>query len=525
MMNTTRSSIKRLSVLTGSLACLLATAPAALAAEEASEDTQTVSPLQPEETRGKRAVELPPATQAPQLILTAGHVMTADGETHSPGYVILRNGRIDAVGAGTPENPDGLAIYDFPKGTITPGIIDTHSHLGVYPSPWARAHSDGNEATSPTTPGVWAEHSVWPQDPGFQRAIAGGVTAMQILPGSANLIGGRGVIIQNVPTRGSRAMRFPGAPETIKMACGENPKRVYGGKGGTPSTRMGNLRGQRQAFLDAEAYLRTWEEYDETRQKAGDALPEAIQRKIERLGLDPEEFTPSFWDRFRFGDEVFEKSDKEDEAGDPPSRDLNLETLAGVIRGDILPHIHCYRADDMLSMLQVADEFGWQVRSFHHALEAYKIRDILAERDVAASTWADWWGFKMEAYDGIPTNAALLADAGGRAIIHSDSAMDIQRLNQEAAKAYQAGIQGGLKLSEEEAIRWITINPAWSLGIDDQTGSLTPGKRADVVVWDGHPFSVYSRAHWVFVEGRLRWDVSQTQPVWSDFQVGQERVQ
>ena len=523
MMSTTLTSATRLLKWSIALAFLLP--PSASHAVESDETEASSSPLQQEETRGTRAIELPPATQAPQLILTAGRVMTAEGPTHTPGYVIVRNGRIDTVGAGTPENPDNLPLYDFPDGTITPGLIDTHSHLGVYPSPWARAHSDGNEATSPTTPGVWAEHSVWPQDPGFQRALAGGVTAMQILPGSANLIGGRGVVIQNVPTRGSRAMRFPGAPETVKMACGENPKRVYGRKGGAPSTRMGNLRGQRQAFLDAEAYLRTWEDYDETRREDADALPEAIQQKIERKGLDADDYTPTFWDRFRFGDSVFDGDDDDDSGEAPPSRDLNLETLAGVLRGDVLPQIHCYRADDMLSMLQVADEFGWQVRSFHHALEAYKIRDILADRGVAASTWADWWGFKMEAYDGIPTNAALLADAGGRAIIHSDSSMDIQRLNQEAAKAYHSGLQAGLDLSEEEALQWVTANPAWALGIDDQTGSIAAGKRADLVVWDGPPFSVYSRAHWVFIEGRLRWNASTTQPVWSDFEVGQERAQ
>ena len=193
-----------------------------------------------------------------------------------------------------------------------------------------------------------------------------------------------------------------------------------------------------------------------------------------------------------------------------------------MLQGEILVQVHCYRADDMLSVLQVADEFGFTVRSFHHALDAYKIRDVLAARDVAASTWADWWGFKLEAYDGIPQNAAMLEDAGGRPIIHSDSSVGIQRLNQEAAKARQDGLRVGLDISEDAALRWVTANAAWAIGIQDETGTLEGGKRADVVVWSGHPFSVYSVADLVFVDGVLRQDSSRPQPVWSDVQVGQE---
>jgi imidazolonepropionase-like amidohydrolase len=518
MTNTNHRAAQRIARIAALLSLTFASAPTAIAS--APIDAQA---------RGRRAVELPPATEAPRLLITAGRVMTADGDDHRPGYVIIADGRIEAVGAGLPDTSENLPTYHFAEGTITPGLIDTHSHLGVYPSPWAKAHSDGNEATSPTTPGVWAEHSLWPQDPGFQRALAGGVTTMQILPGSANLIGGRGVVIQNVPTRGSRAMRFPGAPETVKMACGENPKRVYGNRGGAPSTRMGNLRGQRQAFLDAEAYVRSWKDYNDKVDAQSADLPAAIARKIEKKGLDADTYEASAWDRFRFGKRAFEPNkysdrpdDEQHEPPQPPDRNLDLETLAGVLKGEILPQIHCYRADDMLSMLQVSDEFGFQVRSFHHALEAYKIRDLLAQKGVAASTWADWWGFKLEAYDGIPANAALLSDAGVRAIIHSDSGIDIQRLNQEAAKAYHTGLEAGLEISEDEALRWITANAAWALGIEEQTGTLKAGKRADLVVWDGHPFSVYTRAEWVFVNGRLRHNAATPGARWSDFEVGQE---
>ena len=334
----------------------------------------------------------------------------------------------------------------------------------------------------------------------FQRAMAGGITAMQILPGSANLVGGRGYVIHNVPTRGSRAMRFPGAPETVKMACGENPKRVYGGKGGAPSTRMGNLRGQRAAYARAREYAAEWSRWADKHEHQVRRYEEQ-QAKLERKGRVGKDGPPKPPD-------------------DPPARDLDLETLVGVLEGRVLPQIHCYRADDMLAMMQLGEEFGFQIRSFHHALEAYKIRDLLARHDIASSTWADWWGFKLEAYDGIPANAALLTQAGARAIIHSDSAIGIQRLNQEAAKAWASGTRAGIELERDQVLKWVTLHPAWALGIDDQVGSLEPGKRADVVVWTADPFSVYAEARWVFVDGALMYDKDRPR-TWSDFEVGQ----
>ena len=437
-------------------------------ASMSAETKSATSHLQAAERSGHVAIETVASAEAPLVFITEARIMTAAGEIHERGYIAMANGRIEAVGAGAPPSTDGAHVIAAPGMVVTPGLIDTHSHLGVYPAPSAKAHSDGNEMTTPITAGVWAEHAFWPQDPGIQRALMGGVTTLMALPGSGNLIGGRGVTLHTVPRRGSRAMRYPGAPDGVKMACGENPKRVYGTRNSSPQTRMGNLYVQRSAFIDAVEY----------------------KKKLDKA--------------------------------EAPKRDLKLETLVGLMEGELLGHVHCYRADDMINMLQLADEFGFKIRSFHHAVEAYKIRDILAERDVSVSTWADWWGFKMEAYDAIQENAALLSEAGGMPIIHSDSARGIRRLNQEAAKAMAHGRRAGIEISDNEALRWITYNAAWALGIEEDVGTLEPGKRADIVVWDGSPFSVYSSARWVFIDGALRHDSKGASVPWSDFEVGHE---
>ncbi|MDZ4320074.1 MAG: amidohydrolase, partial [Phenylobacterium sp.] len=355
------------------------------------------------------------------------------------------------------------------------GVIDVHSHLGVYPSPGVQGMSDGNEATSPNTAQVWAEHSLWPQDPGFNTARAGGVTTLHILPGSANLFGGRGVTIRNTPSITMQGMKFPDAPYTIKMACGENPSRVYGSRNQSPATGMANMAGYRAAFIAARDYKAKWDKWRETGEGAA------------------------------------------------PTRNLQNETLVGVLDGSILIQNHCYRADEMAMMIDMAKEFGYRITTFHHATEAYKLAPQLAANGICAAMWTGWWGFKMEALDAIEENAALVdAQQGSCAVIHSDDAELTQRLNQEAAAALSAGRRAGLNISEEHAIGWITSNAAKAIGIADQTGSLEAGKRADVVIWSADPFSIYARADQVFIDGALTFD--RTNPAYqptSDFELGQ----
>lgn len=407
-------------------------------------------------------------------LLRGATILTGTGERIDQADLAIRDGKIEAVGKGLPVG--GLSVVDAADLWITPGIIDIHSHLGVYPSPSVAAHSDGNEATAPNTAEVWAEHSVWPQDPGFVAALAGGITSLQILPGSANLFGGRSVTLKNVPGQSVQDMKFPGAPYGLKMACGENPKRVYGGRMQAPSTRMGSVAAYRSAWIAAADY----------RDK---------------------------------------KAKAENGQGEAPLRDLKLETLAGVLDGEILVHNHCYRADEMAVMIDVAKEFGYHITAFHHAVEAYKIPALLADNDICAAVWADWWGFKMEAYDGIRENAAIVDNAGACTVIHSDDELGIQRLNQEAAKVIGAAARSGIDIPPERAIRWITANPARAMGILDQTGTLEPGKMADITLWSGNPFSVYSRVEQVYIDGALVYDRNNpaVNPV-TDFSLGTAAV-
>ena len=466
-----------------SLGTLFLTTLMAACAATSGKAGKSDKPAPPSASQSAAPSELYPSTyrvpqSAPTLIRNAT-VLTGTGTRLDNADVLIVDGKIQAVGQNL-QAPAGGRVIEGKGHWVTPGLIDIHSHLGVYPSPGVEANSDGNEATSPATPNVWAEHSVWPQDPGFRTALAGGITSLEILPGSANLIGGRSVVLKNIPSVTYQGMKFPGAPQGMKMACGENPKRVYGERNTFPSTRMGNVAGYREQWVQAQEYLRDQQEYEQ-------------------------------------------KKSKGDKDAKPPKRDIKLDTLAAVLKGEILVQMHCYRADEMATILDLSKEFGYHVSAFHHAVEAYKISDLLAENGVCAAMWADWWGFKMEAYDGIPENIAFVdAAPNGCAIVHSDSEEGIQRLNQEAAKAIAYGQRAGLTIPPERAITWVTSNPAKALGLLNRVGTLEAGKMGDVVVWNGNPFSVYALADFVFIDGAVRYDRSNPALTpQSDFTLGQ----
>ena len=274
------------------------------------------------------------------------------------------------------------------------------------------------------------------------------------------------------------------------MACGENPKRVYGSKSQSPATRMGNFAGYRKAWIDAQEYQKKWQRYERS-------LNEYVAWESTKSGSDYKT-RPS-----------------------PPKRNLQMETLVGVLEGEILVHNHCYRADEMAQIIDLSQEFNYQVTAFHHAVEAYKIGDLLAVNNVCAAMWADWWQFKLESFDGVKSNVPMVHAAGACAIVHSDSATGIQRLNQEAAKALAAGQRLGLSLSDSDALTWLTRNAAKALGILDQTGTLATGKMADLVLWSHPPMSVYARAQMVFIDGVKQFDREKGIGPVTDFELGQ----
>lgn len=418
-----------------------------------------------------------PQASEPTAIINAT-ILDGIGGMIENGQILLMDGKIAAIGDDI-DIPSSTRIIDANDKWVTPGIVDIHTHIGV----GSRMHptlSDGNEKGNPIQSHLWIEHSLWPQHPSFARSLAAGVTTMQVLPGSGNLIGGRSLTIKNVPARTMQEMKFPGAPYGLKMACGENPKNNYGSKERSPSTRMANVAGYRAEFIKANEYKRDWEAYLKK------------QNETESSG-----------------------------EGKPPKRNLGMDTLAAVLDGDIFVNNHCYRADEMAVMLDLAKEMGFKITAFHHSIEAYKIADLLADNDVCAVMWSDWWGYKLEAFDGIYENIALVDNAGACAIAHSDSESVVQHLNLEVAKAMASGNRMGLNISRAEAFRWITINPARAMGVADKVGSLEAGKDADVVIWSGDPFSVYTLAEQVFIDGASIYDRNNSSKhPQSDFELG-----
>jgi len=395
-----------------------------------------------------------PAAHSDVLIKNAT-VMTVTHGNIKNGSVYIKDGKIAAVGENVGA-PTTAVVIDAGGKYLTPGIVDSHSHIAL--------DDDVNEATSPITPQMMMKDAFDYQDKAIYRALAGGVTTSLLLHGSANMIGGQAVVIKHKYGASRDELLFPNAPRSIKFASGENPKRVYGSRDQLPSTRMGNFAVQREALVQAQDYMREWDAYNE---------------RIKRADKDSKDATP-------------------------PKHDLKLEALADILRGKLMVQIHCYRADEMLTEMAMAKEFGYKIRAFHHALEAYKIADQLAANNVAIATFSDWWGYKQEAWDAIPWNATMSMRKGVRVAIKSDSEDYTRRLNQEAAKTIRYG-----GATEEEALKMITLNAAWIIGVDDRVGSIEAGKDADLVIWNGYPLSSYGVPEKVLIDGEVYFDRAQ----------------
>lgn len=395
-----------------------------------------------------------PSPQLPvfhnDVVIRGGTLLTVTHGKIENGSIYIHDGKIAAIGKNV-QAPANATVIDATGKWVMPGIIDPHSHIAL--------DDDVNEATSPVTPSMMMKDAFDYNDKLIYHALAGGVTTSLLLHGSANMIGGQAIVIKHKYGLGRDEMLFPGAPRSIKFASGENPKRVYGSRNQLPSTRMGNFEVMRQAFTEARDYMREWDDYNA-------------------------------------------KVKKGDKDAKQPKTDLKLEALADVLRGKLLVQIHCYRADEFLTEMEIAREFGYKIRAFHHALEAYKVADKIAANGVAIATWPDWWGFKYEAWDATPWNAAISMHQGVRVALKSDSEDLTRRLNQDAGKIIRYGVP------EDEALKMITLNPAWIIGVDDRVGSLDVGKDADIGIWNSYPLSSTALVDKVLIDGDVFFDRS-----------------
>ncbi|HEY8411065.1 MAG TPA: amidohydrolase family protein [Pyrinomonadaceae bacterium] len=394
-------------------------------------------------------------TTSPETLIRNATVLTITHGTLQNTDVLLRDGKIAAIGKNLNASANARVIDGTGK-YVMPGIIDCHSHSML---------DTINEGTLSVTSMVRTADVLNTTDVDLYRELAGGVTTLNLLHGSANPIGGLNTVVKIKYGRPASEFLFPGAMPGIKFALGENVKRSStpnqpGVQRRYPNTRMGVEETIRDAFVRARDYKRAWDEYRANAGKDKNLLP--------------------------------------------PRRDLQLEPLVEVLEGKRYVHAHCYVASEILMLLNLADEFGFKIKTLQHVLEGYKVAKEIAAHGAGASIFADSWGYKIEAYDAIPYNAAILTRAGVVVSMNSDSDERARRLNIEAAKAMHWG-----DLTEEQALRLITINPAIQLGIQDRVGSLEVGKDADVAIWNGHPFSVYSRVDTTFIDGTVYFDRQQ----------------
>lgn len=412
----------------------------------------------------QRALEVyqGPVRSMDRFAVINARIYTLDGEQDviEQGSVLVEDGKIAAVGADL-EIPEGVEVIDAEGGSLIPGIIDAHSHICI--------EGGGNEGSVVVSAMVTIQDVIDPDDISMYRALAGGVTTVNVLHGSSNPIGGGNAVIKLRWGQDADGLRFEGAPPGIKFALGENPKRSRMPAGipkRYPATRMGVMDVIRQAFTEAKAYQEEWRRYESAKA--------AYESAKKRQGVAPM----------------------------PPRRDRKLETLAEILDGERLVHAHSYRADEILQLLRLAEELGFRIATLQHVLEGYRVADEIAAHGAGASTFSDWWGYKVEAYEAIPHNAALMAERGVVVSINSDSAEEMRHLNTEAAKMMKWG-----GLGEVEALALVTLNPALQLGIDDRVGSIEVGKDADLTLYDGPPLSTRSVVQKTFVDGDLYFDL------------------
>ena len=396
-------------------------------------------------------VHLSFAQQTGSILIKNGTVLTVTKGTLEDTDVLIQNGKIKEIGEELAAGDD-VKVVDAKGMYVMPGIIDAHSHIAL---------DVVNEATSPSTADVWVGDALDPLDIAIYRALAGGVTASHAMHGSANAIGGQCETIKHrYGTFDPEEMRMEGAPRTIKFALGENPMRVHGeGRGILPRTRMGIEQVFRQEFSKGQRYMEAWDNFNKIKGK--------------------------------------------NSAITAPKYDRRLETMADILKGDIIIHCHSYRADEILMLMNVLKDFGVDKITFQHVNEGFKVAPELAAFGASASVFADWWAYKFEVYYSTAYNAAILAENGVVTSINSDSGELIRHLYHEAAKTQRYG-----NLSDEQALSLITINPAIQLGIDDRVGSIEEGKEGDIAIFKGHPLSVYAIPQMTIVDGIVYFDIN-----------------
>lgn len=385
---------------------------------------------------------------AQDIAFKGGTILTITQGTIEKGTIVIQKGKITAVGADV-EIPSGIRVVDVSGKFVMPGIIDSHSHIAL---------TDINEATDPVTPQIWMWEALEPGSDSIKKTLAGGVTAVKTMHGSANVIGGVNVSIKLKYDRPVEELIIPDVRQQLKLALGENPKRLYGSKGRSPSTRMGTAFIMRKAFVEAQEYKAAWDKYEKDK-----------------------------------------ASGKEDLK--PPKKDLKLETLKKVLEKKLSVDCHAYRADEIVWIIRFCKEFDIDLLQLSHCIDGYKIADIMAENDAFYGGWVDWWGFKEEAYDGSPYGLQILYDAGVKIVLNSDSLVEGRYLFRSAAKVLKYA-----DIPENEVLKMITQNAAESMELGDRLGSLEVGKDGDVAVFDRHPLDTTTKCLLTVIEGEIFFD-------------------